>query len=143
MARDLLNTDARRAWADHLDKEGVQYAFFSAANAAALLEAKRQFADVAESDDVRSRSSEESESTPSTPNEDDTSEEGSQRHPSQHHSREEDSEDEASEVEDIPTEEIQDPRTRVLTVLELESLFLQAAPPLECKSYMILSTNSN
>ncbi|KAF8756153.1 P-loop containing nucleoside triphosphate hydrolase protein [Rhizoctonia solani] len=38
---DLLTADQRREWADYFEKEGIQFAFFSAANAKALQEAKR------------------------------------------------------------------------------------------------------
>ena len=112
----------RRRWADYFDQRNVRYAFFSAANAAALQELRREI-ELAKAREVEKGAPEneefsgsDDENDPQTP-EDETFEhqEGAQSFPL---STEEDSED------------ARDPRTRVLSVLELEDLFSRAAPDL-------------
>ncbi|PVG02375.1 putative LSG1-large-subunit GTPase [Serendipita vermifera] len=111
---DLLTRNQRVAWADYFESNGIQFAFYSAANAAAL-------------------------QTPSLPtidtlnlNEEDSSEPGSEEEPD---TPEEDN------VEDAPVNagdpsfndrlaEETDTRVKVLTVDELEELFIKSAPSL-------------
>ena len=112
----------RRHWADYFDQQNVTYAFFSAANAAALQELRREMelaeTREAEKEAVGNEESSESddEDDPQTP-EDETSD-------PQGHAQlfalpvEEDSED------------ARDPRTRVLSVLELGDLFFKVSPDL-------------
>lgn len=105
-------------WADYFDQQGIHYAFYSAANAAAIQQARRDAAEAA------ARALEEAES----PDEEESSDD------------EEAPEDSASEVEseeedkyfsaEEDTEEGQDPRAKVLSVVELEELFHKYAPEL-------------
>lgn len=112
---DLLTRKQRWLWADYFEKQGVAFAFYSAANAAALQEMplREEVAKV----------------VPSTSqNETDEGSSSEDQGPSS-------SSDEASDesgANDIKEEdnEGEDPRTRVLTVKELEELFIQSAPPL-------------
>ncbi|KAF7306758.1 Kinase-like protein [Mycena indigotica] len=116
---DLLTAAQRCQWADYFDQQGVKYAFFSAANAAALQEARRE--QLVRQENVMASETEdvdedwESGDEDSLPNE---SESDQESHDDAYFSAEED------------TPEGQDPRAKVLSVLELEGLFQQTAPPL-------------
>ncbi|KAF7339623.1 p-loop containing nucleoside triphosphate hydrolase protein [Mycena sanguinolenta] len=120
--KDLLTAQQRCRWADHFDKQGIQYAFFSAANATALQQARRDALErannAAENEQKHADEDEESD------NEADESEEEF----SDDESSDESAEFYFSAEEDSP--EGQDPRAKVLSVLELESLFEKAAPDL-------------
>jgi large subunit GTPase 1 len=108
-------------WADYFDQKGVQYAFFSAANAVALQEARRHALAEAEAKEAPG-DGEEDEEEHSDEDEEDSEEEPESQS---------ESDDEGlylSEEED--TSDSQDPRARVLSVLELEDLFVRAAPDL-------------
>jgi len=117
----------RRLWADHFDQQNVAYAFFSAANAAALQELRREveLAKIRETEKEATGNEESSgsddEDGPQTP-EDETPDpqESAQSFPL---AVEEDSED------------ARDPRTRVLSVLELEDLFFRVAPDLTSMTF--------
>ena len=133
----------------------MKYAFFSAANATALQEARREAA--AAVDEERQRLQEHAETSATagydtaevvaTPaadaeggeHEDDGSDEDSPAELEE----EEYSSDESEESEDggafLPIEEgpdAQDPRTRVLSVLELEDLFVNSAPDLSSMCWL-------
>ncbi|KAG8685733.1 hypothetical protein FRC08_012943, partial [Ceratobasidium sp. 394] len=133
---DLLTVDQRRAWADYFEKEGIQYAFFSAANAKALQEAKRLAEEA-------SHAQEERETLPASDEIDEAEAEAEDEQP------DETADFEPSPAQSFPTDSIEegetendahhlpvdageadDPRTRVLSVLELEELFLSSAPDL-------------
>ena len=105
-------------WADYFDQHAIQYAFFSAANAAALQIARKEaLASPSNTDECRSEPEDDGDSTQqsdSISSEDDA-----------------DSDLYFSAEEDTP--EGQDPRVKVLSVLELEDLFLKAAPSLSGK----------
>jgi large subunit GTPase 1 len=115
----------RREWADYFDKNNIRFAFFSAANAAAIQQARRDAIEKAQLLEGAGASAEEQDDeAPTPPLSDDT---------------ESESEGEAEESDDsedhhLPlhdeSEEEQDPRARVLSVLELEGLFMKMAPPL-------------
>lgn len=156
---DLLTAKQRRQWADYFDSQGIQYAFFSAANATALQEARRNA--IAEEQALREaqeRAAEEA--SPQKEHEHENADEelehldgpvddaGSRPATPPPASplvsdEEEGSVDDYSESEDeldddnLPlmneddTEDGQDPRARVLSVLELEDLFMRTAPDLK------------
>ncbi|EPQ60470.1 kinase-like protein [Gloeophyllum trabeum ATCC 11539] len=138
---DLLTAKQRRLWADYFDEQGVQYAFFSAANATALQEARKEAWARAEAeaeaedggdDDSTSGSDDNhSESTPphSESEESDEEQEGALGHAALL-SEEESSDDELYFSSEEDTADGQDPRAKVLSVLELEALFVRAAPDL-------------
>ncbi|KAI0756778.1 P-loop containing nucleoside triphosphate hydrolase protein [Daedaleopsis nitida] len=144
---DLLTARQRKLWADYFDQQNVKYAFFSAANAAALQEARRESAATA----IPVQKPEIPASTSSPPplvgtgvvNQDESASEDEEEESdadledgseSIEDSQEEYSDDESDEggaflpIEEEP--EAQDPRTRVLSVLELEDLFVSSAPEL-------------
>lgn len=106
---DLLTRAQRITWADYFDTNGVRFAFYSAANASALQE-KDDEEEVRQPNDKTPSKSEEEESDQETSEDDEASpyvrppEEGEEQEP--------------------------DSRIRVLTVRELEELFVKSAPPL-------------
>ena len=116
----------RQLWADYFDQQNVTYAFFSAADAAALQELRRGL-DLAEIQEKEKNaagndgSSGSDEEHPQTPEDEmiDPRESGQSLRPS----LEEDS------------EATHDPRTRVLSVLELEDLFFRVAPDLTSMAF--------
>ncbi|PPQ62960.1 hypothetical protein CVT24_006066, partial [Panaeolus cyanescens] len=115
---DLLTHEQRTQWADYFDSQNITYAFYSAANASALQEARRELAELnasihdednedADDDDKNSESDEE---------------EGSS-------SQEEDDAYFSAEEEEAP--ENIDPRAKILSVNELEERFITFAPDLK------------
>ena len=143
---------SRRFWADYFDKENIQYAFFSAANAMAIQEERREYQRMLD----ERRTNPEDNSAPDSDTEDTPVPEeridevpaanSVQELPStplaDENAEDEDNQSEAGESEgessdedlffdaEESTEEGQDPRTRVLNVLELEALFQHHAPDL-------------
>ncbi|KAF7310759.1 p-loop containing nucleoside triphosphate hydrolase protein [Mycena chlorophos] len=103
---DLLTAAQRCRWADYFDQQGVKYAFFSAANATALQQARRDQVALQEQLDAATGSSDEEEE--SDEDEVEASESASEDDEDLYFSGEED------------TPEGQDPRARVLSVLQLE-----------------------
>lgn len=111
----------------------MQYAFFSAANAAALQEARKEAeAAAARAEEEVEAAAEAAKAPGAGPNSDEEESDDES-------SDEEDSSDEESYDSDSrrgtfhPLEErseTEDPRTRVLSVLELEELFVSCAPDL-------------
>lgn len=111
-------------WANYFESQGVRYAFFSAANAAFLQQARREALEAkgqteGPADDNTTEELQGDDSA-SNPHESGDEVEDSARPPSdqEYFSAEEDDEDSKN------------PKTHVLSVLELESLLLQEAPPL-------------
>lgn len=167
---DLLTYDQRLAWAEYFESEGIEYAFFSAANAAAALEQqekqrKRALGiyesgdegsddddeeEVYESDEKEGSyaySEDDEEEMEGEVNEDDAVNEDAEEEPKQLTAQDkgkqkatvEDVEDVDEAAEALKQAQLNDPsqppenediRTRVLTVAELEDLFISAAPPL-------------
>ena len=105
-------------WADYFDQQGIHYAFYSAANATALQQARHDAIEAAARalEAVENDSEEESSDDGEGP-EDSVTESGSEEE-DHYFSAEED------------TEEGQDPRAKVLSVVELEELFHKYAPEL-------------
>ncbi|KAI0271431.1 P-loop containing nucleoside triphosphate hydrolase protein [Gloeopeniophorella convolvens] len=138
---DLLSAKQRRIWADYFDSQGIQYAFYSAANATALQEARREASATTEAPDPAPHPDEEVDSGTSSEEEDATpGTEGSRQGadpesalPSPPESSDEDETEEEDgdlyfDEDDGP--DAQDPRAKVLSVLELEDLFIRSAPDL-------------
>ncbi|KAJ7492797.1 hypothetical protein FB451DRAFT_1219608 [Mycena latifolia] len=125
---DLLTATQRCLWADYFDKQGIQYAFFSAANATALQQARRDA--LVEQQDSKHNDNENDEDADDDEDEDDSGgEEDNSGGEDDEESDYEESEDfYFSAEEDSP--EGQDPRAKVLSVLELENLFERMAPDL-------------
>ena len=135
----------RKLLADYFDQQNIQYAFFSAANAVAIQQARREArrqeedteaalspevesdADAEEDEDqpeLDSESPGHSITPPRSPSAPDPSDgEGSENEDG-------DDTDDVSILVDEGDEAAQDPRIRVLSVLELEALFIHAAPDL-------------
>ncbi|KIY63753.1 P-loop containing nucleoside triphosphate hydrolase protein [Cylindrobasidium torrendii FP15055 ss-10] len=127
---DLLTAKQRIEWANYFDSQGIQYAFFSAMNAAALQEARREAlaaAELAEQEgsDSDGSDAEDAEQPPTSPVDEESDED------SDVEENESDDEDFYSADEDEEDyNHTDDPRAKVLSVLELEDLFLQKAPDL-------------
>ena len=125
----------RRQWADYFDKHNVQYAFFSAANATAIQQARR---DVLLQQTAGREDDSGDDQPPPSPDLDDSNETESTDTYDSSECESESSEDDSSnniepfdeEGEGVPA----DSRTKVLSVLELEDLFKEAAPSLSGKS---------
>ncbi|KZT35631.1 P-loop containing nucleoside triphosphate hydrolase protein [Sistotremastrum suecicum HHB10207 ss-3] len=148
---DLLTTWQRKQWADYFDSQGVKFAFYSALNAAALQEQQKA------QEEILENVQEENESAP---NPDDAVEDSEEQvaedvsklslgdddiAPEENENEAEDASGETDDDDDsdddswdagIPAvagddpELDQDPRTKVLTVQELEELFIRSAPDL-------------
>ncbi|CDO73000.1 hypothetical protein BN946_scf185007.g54 [Trametes cinnabarina] len=138
---DLLTARQRKMWADYFDSQGVQYAFFSAANAAAIQEARREAeAAAARAEEAAaaaaSAASGDGDAADGAEDGGASDEESSDDSVATPESADEESSDDDSDsgvgtfhpVEDAL--ESHDPRTRVLSVLELEELFIRSAPDL-------------
>ncbi|KAF4623268.1 hypothetical protein D9613_002142 [Agrocybe pediades] len=109
---DLLTAKQRRQWADYFDQQGIVYAFYSAANAAAIQKARKEAAEALE------RANQETGDEESSNEDSDQPSDGDSDDDDVYFSAEED------------TEDGQDPRAKVLTVQELEDMFMKMAPPL-------------
>ncbi|KIK70791.1 hypothetical protein GYMLUDRAFT_32851 [Collybiopsis luxurians FD-317 M1] len=125
---DLLTPKQRISWADYFDAQGIQYAFFSAANAAAIQEARREAA-------LRTQEREAAEEAVAkedglAPSED--SKDIQDVEDTQSFSSSDDDDDDDASYFSAAEENIEnsDPRVRVLSVLQLEELFVQKAPDL-------------
>lgn len=125
----------RRLWADYFDTHGITYAFFSAANAAAIQQARRDALDVAGSNDQDISSESEPKDVAEGADEPDLVEDDV----SESESDTSESEDEHYFSAEEDTTDGQDPRARVLSVLELEELFIKSSPDLTGKYYSFIT----
>ncbi|KAG8216858.1 hypothetical protein J3R82DRAFT_7121 [Butyriboletus roseoflavus] len=145
---DWERVEEERIWADYFDEQGIRFAFFSAANAAALQQVRRESLAQRETESsipqqrsdtaagrqgTSSNTTAETESSsdsdgPHTPDDDDDEENDVPPDSGI------DSESDDERFRYVPTEEDtpdgRDSRTKVLSVLELEDLFVSAAPDL-------------
>ncbi|KAG7099008.1 hypothetical protein E1B28_000892 [Marasmius oreades] len=114
---DLLTAKQRLQWANYFDSQSIRYAFFSAANASALQQARKHALGV-EAD------------TPPSPSGTDEEEGEAGVDVDEEESEESDTLDHFYPADEDTGEEedIQDPRIKVLSVLELEQLFKEMAP---------------
>ncbi|EHL03563.1 putative Large subunit GTPase 1 [Glarea lozoyensis 74030] len=110
---DMLTVEQRRAWAEHFQEAGISYKFFSASLAKELNDARDE-------DEEASEEEEEQSSRPSTT---------ALEHETKKLDLEDD--DETSSEEEVDENEDEDETTRILTVDELEALFLLHAPESE------------
>ncbi|KAL8736971.1 MAG: hypothetical protein Q9181_002139 [Wetmoreana brouardii] len=119
---DMMTLEQREAWAAYFEKSGINYRFFSASLAKARNEAI-DGQDLGSSDNDSASSDEDREGT--QPNADKLAVEATKLDVQD----EQDDEDQWASEEDL--EEDTDKRTRILTVDELEALFLANAPKIE------------
>lgn len=110
---------SRCQWADYFDAQGIHYAFYSAADAAAIQQARR---DAAEALELKQRQEEEG----NDDSDEDQDAAESSKSDKENSTDEEDMYFSAEEEE----EEDHDPRAKVLTVQELEDMFMKMAPDL-------------
>lgn len=118
---DMMTFQQREAWADYFEKVGINYKFFSASLAKEMNEAMDLVEEPAEDEAVLADEAKKDGENDKLAEE---------THKMNVHDAEEDDEQWASE-EDVD-EEV-DQRTRILTVDELEALFLENAPKSEDK----------
>ena len=125
----------RRLWADYFDQQNVTYAFFSAANAAALQELRREM-ELAKIQETEKEAAGNEESSGSDDEDDPQTPEDETPDPQEH-----------AQLFPLPVEEdsedARDPRTRVLSVLELEDLFFKVAPDLTSKAHNLSADKAN
>lgn len=120
---DMLTLEQRQSWADYFEAAGIAYKFFSASIAKELNDAR----DLEDEEDEGSESEEE----------EDFEESNMNMKARKLTLREDREADEASD-ENEDEEEEEDESTRILTVDELEALFLLHAPVNEGQSYQSL-----
>jgi len=125
----------RRHWADYFDQQNVTYAFFSAANATALQELRREM-ELAKTREAEKEAAGNEESSGSEDGDDPQTPEDEIPDPQEH------AQSFALPVEE-DSEDARDPRTRVLSVLELEDLFFKVAPDLTSMAYNLSVDKSN
>lgn len=152
----MLTASIRRQWADYFDSQGIQYAFFSAAHATALQQARRDALEAAGESSGEEDSVDEDEDDEEVVATAETSVVGPElaareatSPPESETSEEEDESEETDSDDDLyadpisfeeDSEDAQDPRVRVLSVLELEELFVKAAPDLSSMSHNVPQT---
>jgi len=114
---------ARCQWADYFDQQGVKYAFYSAADAAALQQARRDAMEAPNRTEA-GQLSDESEF-------DDADDDGNANMDSEGNCSEDDTDgDDMYFSAEEEEEDVQDARARILSVQELEEMFIAMAPDL-------------
>ena len=139
----LIHVYTRRIWADYFESQGILYAFYSAANATARQEALRATSAIEELTTTSDPAYDEgkhdplAEKDPSAHAENSVADEDAGSTSSSETSASGSIQSESSDGEDSLLSEDnaddEDPRAKVLSVLELESLFLASAPELSGK----------
>lgn len=119
-------------WADYFDSQNIRYAFFSAANAAALQELRREAEAEQEASAYQQPEAEEEE----TESEEEETEDADAE--DQNSSEGEHAEKHVYQVVEEDNPDGRDPRAKVLSVVELEELFIKTAPDLS--SLLLLSS---
>ncbi|TXT15592.1 hypothetical protein VHUM_00095 [Vanrija humicola] len=132
---DLLTYEQRSVWADYFEEHGITYAFFSAADAAALLEqAEKQRRREEGLDDEDDDDDEDEDDEPEHDDEELDEEDDEEIEEDVEEEEDKQADEVAKQLEETKLNnepvEVEDIRTRVLTVTELEDLFISAAPPL-------------
>ena len=114
---DMMTFEQREAWADYFEKNGIKYKFFSASLA-------REAIDAAEAEDGSSLNEDAATSDQSVP----IDEVGQDVSSTGEGPRSPESDEKADWVDEENLDEDQDQRTRILTVEELEDLFMTKTP---------------
>jgi large subunit GTPase 1 len=132
-------------WADYFDEQGIQYAFFSAANASALQQVKRDAAtEQGKAEPIHPEGEAEATTlSPKSPSSTGSEDRGDDNEGEEDDTPRSDSSSEGSD-EDIYVSADEDDsggqtsRGKVLSVVELEALFVKAAPDLASKHIRLL-----
>jgi large subunit GTPase 1 len=135
----MFGTDyafARRIWADYFDSQGIRYAFYSATNATARQEILREAREKATEANQRIESSEEDEEADAEESILDADISSTTSSGSYDPIRTGSSDEDVDMASDEDTE---DARAKVLSVLELEDLFIASAPDLSGKSCSVVN----
>lgn len=139
---DLLTREQRRLWAAYFEKEGIDFAFYSATTATAIQQREADTLPVAELDSEGSKEQHRAENSSNSSEGERTALNNRDDYDNSAESDEDQDdvqgegyseEEESPEVSPDDTEihQDQDPSTRVLTVGELEELFVKSAPNLD------------
>jgi large subunit GTPase 1 len=142
---DLLTREQRRQWAVYFEKEGINFAFYSAATAAAIQQREADALPVAEPEPEGIEGLEERHGVekPSDLTEAEKTASSTDRDDNDNHAESEEDRDDGKDesyfeeesrgvlLDNIEIHQDQDPSTRVLTVGELEELFVKSAPNLD------------
>lgn len=124
---DMMTLAQREAWADYYEQAGINYKFFSAS----LAKAMNDIMELEENHIESSSSAAENYIDKAVLENEDNIENEVKRLELQNEERDEEDEDEWASEEDL--EQDTDQRTKILTVDELEALFLKNAPEIESK----------
>ncbi|KAI9513076.1 P-loop containing nucleoside triphosphate hydrolase protein [Russula earlei] len=132
---DLLTTEQRRIWADYFDSQGICSAFYSATNATASQKAQGEALVAEELTTPPDEAIEENQSITSSQEDREAIEEESSPNASTSStasagSYNSGSDENVDSHSDEDTHDNRDPRVKVLSVLELEDLFMASAPDL-------------
>ena len=120
---DLMTLEQRKGWADWFEGQGIRFAFYSARLAKEAMETLNEEEETEDISDERSEELEEETDDSSIDATSDVSDEST---------------DEPQIFHDPSQSTEVDPRTQILTVHELQSLFLKESPPPKGPSLLIL-----
>jgi large subunit GTPase 1 len=123
---DMMTLKQRETWADYFEQEGIHYTFFSASLAKEMIEAR----ELIEGSSDEEMDVEEADTSKQGPAEATAKRNVQAAREDLGNASSEDSDDETGRGLELPGNR----RTRILTVDELEDLFLEHAPELDCKS---------
>jgi len=131
----FISLSCRVQWADYFDKNGIQYAFYSAATINALQEARREAEERAAKEEGEDSDSEDDEDDAEEEEDDEETQSPPKDTPSVEGDSGDESENEvdyfsADEEEDEEAQHERDPRAKILSVDELENLFIKFSPDL-------------
>lgn len=126
-----LMSHCRKHWADYFDEQGIKYAFYSAALGIAIQEARKEAVEAME----RAAQAEQSEESEEDEVEGKVEEQAKREDEEKAAEKGADSREVVERPKivisaDDDDEDVSDPRIRILSVPELEELFIQTAPPL-------------
>ncbi|KAF8633007.1 hypothetical protein AX15_001604 [Amanita polypyramis BW_CC] len=123
---DLLTVEQRCQWADYFERQGIDYAFYSAASVVALQQAREESSALL----ATQRGSNSDASHLPTEGNVSSSKNSSSDSDNRGQASESGTESEDTYIPFKEATESRDPRAKILSVVELEDLFLQKAPDL-------------
>jgi len=151
----LIGTDfasTRRVWADYFDSQGIRYAFYSATNATARQEILREASAAQRLTSARDSAAEANQRIESPEEDGEADVEGTLNVDMsfttssgsddliQTASSDGDVDPDDGDDNDSDTNNYEDPRAKVLSVLELEDLFIASAPDLSGESWSVVDS---
>jgi large subunit GTPase 1 len=147
----VIGTDfasTRRIWADYFDSQGIRYAFYSATNATARQEILREASAAQRLTSARDSAAETNQRIESSEEDREADVEGtlnvdmsfttSSGSDDTIQTTSSDGDVDTDDDDDDDTNNYEDPRAKVLSVLELEDLFIASAPDLSGESWSVV-----